>query len=234
MIEQFDYVTVSSDEDDFLEICNWLKTMASSNQHLSLMNYYMEMPIVSKSPVTASDDRSFVVSPLEHHTKVITEIQKTIIHKSPELSVLANCQAISLSTNEVILSGFRYISLHANHRKTCRVRLQKPINVSLITETGKMAGVLKDISLSGCRVATFIRTLQPGASVVLALKMFDTSTNAIVSISVNAELIRVDNAKMPIACGFRFEPDSETEEKLIRFINQRQMELIKSLKDSLV
>jgi DNA-directed RNA polymerase subunit L len=230
---RFEYLNISTEQEDHEDICNLLNKIAETGRSVSCVNYYMEMPIVSKSKIVASDQGAFVVYPAENQLKVMSEKLKTIINVDSDKCILANCQAISMKTNEAVLSGFRYISLHCENRDACRVRLIKPINVTLETENGKMAGVLKDISLSGCRVATFMRTLQPGANVKLMLKMFDAATSSVVDIAANAVLMRMESDKMPIACGFRFELDSITEEKLVHFINQRQMELIKSLKDSL-
>ena len=164
---------------------------------------------------------------------MLSEKQKTIIKTDSELCILANCNAIDIKVGEAVLNGFRYINLHADQRESCRVRLIKPINVSLMTEHGRMTGILGNISLGGCRVNIFMRTLQPGARVTIALKMFDNITNTILNISLSAILLRVDNSKMPVICCFSFESDSEMEDKLIYFINQRQIEVMKSLKDSL-
>ena len=231
---RFEYLNLSTEQEDYEEICGWLQNMVKTQQKVSCVNYYMEMPIISKSQVVASDHGTFVVSPSEIQLKVMSDKLKTFINVNADKSILANCQAVSMQTGEAVLSGFRYVSLNSTSRDACRVQLIKPINVSLETEHGKMAGILKDISLSGCRVATFMRTLQPGAHVKLMLKMFDTDTNTILQIVADAVLMRVDSEKMPIACGLRFELDSNTEEMLVHYINQRQIELLKSLKESLV
>lgn len=230
---RYELITRASDEEDLQEICRWLEDVAKKGQKLPVMNFYMEMPIVSHCLITVCDQNSFSVFPSENQVKVLLEKQKTIIRKNDDLCVLANCQAINSRSGEVVLSGFRYIQLHAEQRETFRVRLIKPINVSLETEKGRMAGVLKDLSIGGCRVSVFIRGLQPGSKITLSLKMFDAATQSILNISVIAQLVRVDGEKMPINLGLKFEHNTETEEKVTHFINQRQMEMIKSLKESL-
>ena len=233
-MQRFDDVMIGAGEVDHREICVWLKEMAQKKQPLSLVNFYMEMPVGSQSVIAMVDDDTFTVSPSETHIKVLTEKQKTIIKMTSELWILANCQAIDTRTGEVFLAGFRYINLHADRRESCRVRLYKPINVALETENGKMSGILKDISIGGCRVNIFMKTLQPGDAIKVSLKMFDSTTNTILNISVAAELIRADISKMPVVCNLHFVLDAETEDKLIYFINQRQIEVMKCLKDSLV
>ena len=231
---RYEYKDESAGQSEHEEISTLLQHKIERRKDVTLLNYFMEMPIVSKSHLEAADKGAFVFSPSETHIKVISEKMKTILKFRSGHSVLANCLGVSLRNKEVILTGFRYISLHSENRESLRVRLTSPINVSLVTEVGKLAGILKDISISGCKIALFARILTPGDTIILALKMFDTTTQSVLDIAIPAVLVRTDNVKIPVVCGFRFELDSAIEEKLILFINQRQMELIKELKESLL
>lgn len=232
-MNKFEYLTMVSDEEDHLDICTWLQSMSEKKQRISMLNYYMEMPVESKSLVDFSDN-SWVVTPSETHLKVIMDKRKIIIKKSDGISIVANCQGIDQKSGEVVLDGFRYITLLTDRRDSCRIRLLKPINVALKPEMGTMAGTLQDISIGGCRVHIFMRTLQAGAKIAVNLKTFDMTTNTILNITLKATVINVNNAKIPVIVNLQFDYDKEMEDSLIYYINQRQIDAMKSIKESLL
>ena len=68
---RFEYLNLSTEQEDYEEICGWLQNMVKTQQKVSCVNYYMEMPIISKSQVVASDHGTFVVSPSRNFIHII-------------------------------------------------------------------------------------------------------------------------------------------------------------------
>lgn len=226
---KFDTVTLSEKNNDLFEICSWMQNMADNQQSLRFVNYYMEMPIVSQTSVVPDRNGTFIATLPEHHVKVIAKKHKTIITINPELSLMARCQSINPVSGEVVLSDFHYIALHDEQRANARVRLPKPVNVAIETGGVNMAGMLKNISIGGCHVNLFLRTLKPGTNVTVALKMFDPATQAILKIPAAAELVRTDATKMPVDCSFRFKQYSAMDDKLGMFVNKCQRDVLQNI-----
>lgn len=227
---KFNVIHKESLHEDNTAICNILRQMAQDGSKVKLINYYKELPIKSITSISEINDMRFEAFPSSVHTAVLQEKQKTFIQLQNECYILADCPVIYPDRGTVILYNFAYVTLHTERRYDYRVRFDHPINVILYSDKRKMPGMLCDISCGGACMITFMRGLSPGMHVGLPLKFFDADTKSIINFQLQAKIIRLEKEVPPFLCCIQFEPDKGSEAKLIAFVNQRQIEIIKALK----
>jgi hypothetical protein len=232
-MERYEHQIRQSPDSDHEEIQKYLLSISAKNHRISILNYFKDMPVISKSKLSPFDDGLFEINPSDLHIKVIKERQRTILSMDDE-TILADCPSTFLKRDIVVVSGFRYIKLLSNNRSNFRIDLDRPINVNLELNNQKLAGMMKNISVSGCLVDLFSIEISVGMSVNLSLKSFDTATGSILNLTLNAEIVRVEGMSPPFECALRFHPTPEVEDKLMQFINIRQHELLRQIRDGVI
>lgn len=134
----------------------------------------------------------------------------------------------------VRVRDFSYRELHVNSRSTVRVRFKKPISIVAYSGGNKVSGVIHDISLGGCCINTLVRHgLDETGSLRVELNLLDESTGRALSMQIDSSLVRVSGDVPPFRCALNFNHTKHSEQLLSIFINQRQIEILKELRESL-
>lgn len=227
----FDYCPKGEPKADSEEIDAQLAEIAKKGQSISMMNYYSEMPIISRTTISIIDKGKIEVTPKDIHLEVLSQQQKSFVTLPNGECLLAECHAVYPGKGFAVMARFCYVKIHAGLRESLRVGFERPINVFIDDGERKIPSMLRNISLGGGCVTMFVRDLEPGRELVLHLKSFDNEAQQIDQFSIKSILVRVDHEKPPFACGLRFELDKNTEADLANYINRRQLSIIKQLKE---
>ncbi len=221
--------------DDERAILSMLKADFSSgrNPRLSLLSVLRGIPISNNAELCDVNDKyaEFMTSPLQ-----IVAIQFTseaIIRMPPgNKAVIGRLNYIDDTRNIVSLKEFSFADVYIDKRMSVRVQLQPPLGVLLDVDGNRISGDIWDISLDGCNMSTVAGALLEQAhSIILNLKFMHN--DAVRVIGIPARVLRIQG-DFPGSCIMLFEHTTETENTLSCFLNQRQVEIIRQLKGTML
>jgi len=202
---------------------------------ITLTNIYQEMPITH--PASICDIRG-------HHLELSTsELQLAAIRLCNEVyirsahfdrPVLGQLDGIDVRRGVVRLSNFAYAELQAENRETVRVRFKKPTNIIIHSGSNRISGVIHDISLGGCCITTLVcKGLEESNDIQVELKVIDHSTSLPNCRRIPCCIIKISGEQAPFKCLFSFRHNMQSEQFLSLLINQRQLEILKELRQTL-
>lgn len=202
---------------------------------ITLTNIYKEIPITY--PATISDVKS---DHIELHTNelqlaAISQCKEVYI-KGPhfERPVIGRLHSIDVRRSAVRLCKLSYAAFEEDKRVTLRVRFKRPINIIMHAGAEKISGVIHDISLGGCCLNTFVRmSFDCPQTVDIELKLLDHKSGEVCVMQIPSSIVRIQGDAAPFRCALRFEHTAQSESFLSTFINQRQLEILKELRESL-
>lgn len=227
-------IILASKIDDEGSIISIFKDVASKepNASFALLNVYKELPVMNTATIfeIKGSTVEFKTTPLQ--LAVIELCSETLI-QAPFLNagVIGKVVYVNNVHQLVSLGHFSYAEVFCDKRNTVRVRLKRPLNINMHVDGNKVPGVIRDISLGGCCVTTLAGSLLERASKVsLHIKLFHE--NEVIETEVPARIVRVGGGPQ-YECITTFQHTAETEKVLGMFIYQRQLEIIRELKEKI-
>ena len=194
---------------------------------LRLLNFYREVPVSYGAEVETVEE-TFAELLVHQVQAVVIAQEKITVLKSSHFpkDVVANVTYVNVEKSRVVLSNLGYALVRADRRMSVRVEMGISLNASFSTQDEQVDGRLHDMSLTGMSIKA---ASDPGMPVSekgdLAVSL-PTGT-----ITVPASLLKV----IPLDDGYRlvFEinPTRSAELAISQYIFQRQVEIIKELKE---
>lgn len=234
MFQYYDKAIRGTEKEDALVILQFLKGMIG--QKFSFLNYFREVPVSYDAVLLNVENEMAEFSVHEYQAKVINMEKMTLIHSHslstfPE-DMIGEAFYVSSAKKRVILCNFGYTRIRSVTRKFVRVLLDCPVEVEIIFEGDILKGNVKDISLGGAAVHTMSADLLiPGLDVNLFLKLPDACGKPIVEVGISATIINVIGTSAPFTCLIEFHAEKHSQQQIAYYLNQRQVEIIKELKD---
>ncbi|GFO68656.1 hypothetical protein GMLC_22350 [Geomonas limicola] len=202
---------------------------------LTLINIYKELPITHPASICEIRGHHVELSTSNLQLAAIAQCNEVFI-RAPylEKAVHGRLESIDIRRNLVRLWDFSSVELEAENRQTVRVRLHKPIGVILHCGTDRISGAVQDISLGGCCINTLVRvSIEQARELRVELKIIDKATGLPNCTRIPCTLVHCSGDAAPFRCAFRFQHDQQTEQLLAGLVNQRQLEILKELRDTL-
>lgn len=223
---------ISSKADDEAAILSLFRDINTSDPSadFSFTNIYKELPISNHGRIFDVKDRNVEFKTCPMQFAAINYCMESII-QAPFLntSILGRLVYLDATHQLVSLGNFSYAEVHINKRAAVRVRLKIPLNVNLNVDGNKVSGVIRDVSMIGCCVTTPVGPLLEGAnSISLHLKLIHD--NNPMEAHIPARFLRMSDGPM-YKCAMQFEHTAGTEKVLSIFVYQRQLEIIRELKE---
>jgi hypothetical protein len=217
----------------FLDKFQELLTKTSSSS-ITLTNVYKEMPITHPAFLREVKDRHVEFQTCELQLAAINQCHEAYI-RSPLVGspVLGKLDRVDLAKGMVRLTEFSFKELLVDRRKTVRVRFPKPISILARCGTNKISGVINDISLGGCCMNTFVREeIDAANDIIIELNLMVPSIGQGLNMQIPSRLLRITGDSPPFKCAFSFSHTSESQQLLFIYMNQRQSEILKELRDT--
>lgn len=234
MFQYYDKVVRGTEREDMLVILQFLQGMIG--QTFSFLNYYKEIPVSYDATLLSIENEMAEFSVHEYQAKVVNLEKKTLIHSHPLSSfpedMIGEAFYVSSAKKRVILCNFGYAHIRSDMRKFVRVLLDNPIEADLLFEEDIIKGNVNDISLGGAAVS--IQTadlLVPGLDINVFLKLPELNGNSRQEVGLSATIVKVVGTCAPYTCIIEFHPEKHSQQQIAYYINQRQVEIIKELKD---
>ncbi len=234
MSSYYENVIRGTAREDTLVILQFFQGMVG--QKFSFLNYFKEIP-VSYDAILLSVEREMAEFAVhEYQAKTINNEKKTIIYAHdlspfPE-DMVGEVFYVNSAKKRVILCNFGYARIHSTNRRFVRVLLENRVGVQILSRDGVIDGLVQDISLGGAAI-DFSSTLdlQPGQELDLLFKLPDNNGGAEREVTLAAKIIKVDGENGVNSCVMEFSTNKNTQQLMAYFINQRQVEIIKELKE---
>lgn len=232
----YDKVVRGTEREDNLLIMQFLKGMVG--QTFSFLNYYKEIPVSYDARLVAVENEMAEFEVHEYQAKVITFEKKVLIRaheKSPvPEDLVGEVFYVSVSRKKVILSRFHYAKIRSDLRRFVRVRLDgSRSDADIYCEDEIIPASVRDISLGGAalQVNGPVGPLEAGKEVNLILKLKSTEELAPNEIGVGANVVKLVADQSPATCFLEFHSERHSQQALAYYINQRQVEIIRELKE---
>jgi len=220
-------------DSDNAEIVCLLGVYLAVLKPVNILSYYRELPISSVSALKQLDTGKFEITLSEMHMQVVFNQHQAILCLD-DCTVLAACSNENVHKSTAVISGFRYINLHADQRKTFRLNICNDIHLLVNmrrNEGGRIPGRLIDISISGCKI--MIPTgdgLQIGSGAVLEIQIFDQTNNRDLCRSIPARIVHLYRSDDTNFCCLEFIGTPSDQDLLARYLNQQQAALVREFK----
>jgi c-di-GMP-binding flagellar brake protein YcgR len=202
---------------------------------ITLTNIYKEIPITHSAYLSSVNGSHIELSTSELQLAAMGRCKEVYI-RSPHFAtpVLGRLDSIDIRRQSVRLSHFSRVKADEDNRKSLRVRFKRPISIVMHSANRKISGVIHDISLGGCCVSTLVgKELGGSGNVEVELKLIDQATDQLRCMRIASLLFRVHGETPPFKCALSFQHTPQSEQFLSVFINQRQREILKELREAL-
>jgi hypothetical protein len=230
----FDKAVRGTEREDMLVILQFFQGMIG--QTFSFLNYYKEIPVSYDATLLSVENEMAEFAVHEYQAKVMNMEKKTLIYRHAMSSfpedMIGEAFYISAAKKRVILCNFGYANIRADMRRFVRVFLDNPVEVEMLFEGDILMGNVKDISLGGAAVSIMSADLlQPGLEVNMLLKLPELTSDSKIEVGLSATIVKVVGTTAPFTCIMELHAEKHSQQQIAYYINQRQVEIIKELKD---
>jgi len=234
MIQYFDKIVRGTEQEDNLVIVQFLKGMIG--QRFSFLNYYKEIPVSYDATLLNVENEMAEFEVHEYQAKAINLERRALIYSHEKSHVLEDMSGeafyINIAKKRVILCKFGYGKIRSNRRRFVRVQLDTPVGVDLAFDNDILTGSIYDLSLGGAAMLVNSKELLvPGSDINVFLKLPDNQSAKIIEVGMSATVIKVVGDEAPFTCYIEFHAEKHSQQQIAYYINQRQVEIIKELKD---
>lgn len=234
----FDKIVKGTEAEDSLVIVQAMKALIG--QRFSILGYYKEIPVSYDAKLLSVENEMAEFEVHDYQAKVISMQRRALIYsheKAPfREDMIAEAFYVNIAKKRVILCKFGYAKILSNMRRFVRVELDDiRADAELVVAGDFFTGSIKDISLGGAAIIfNSSLNLDAGSEVNLFLKLPNPVNQQITEVGLTANIINVAGATAPYRYLIEFHTEKNSQQQIAYFINQRQVEIIKELKDLIV
>ena len=140
---------------------------------------------------------------------------------------------MSSAKKRVVLCNFGYAYIRSDMRRYVRVLLDNQVEAELLFKEDILKGNVMDLSLGGAAIRTMSDDLLvPGLDINIFLKLPILNDDSKLEVGMGATVVKVVGTNAPFTCIVEFHAEKHALQQIAYYINQRQVEIIKELKDT--
>ncbi|KAF0221329.1 MAG: hypothetical protein FD174_467 [Geobacteraceae bacterium] len=231
MSDVYQLMNVSDVKEDSRAIVKILRDIKDRklDNDLRLLNYYHEIPVSYPASVDHVED-DMVDMTVHQHQAAVMHHEKMTFLKSRHFphDVIAKVFRADVNRSLAILSKFAYALVRAERRRFVRVKISEKIDVTFTSANSRCSGSLTDISVGGMSLHVDDNSaLEINATGMLAVTLLDKA------LDIPGTLLKIVEEGGMHKYLFEIETTSRIENLISQFIFQRQLEIIRELKDSI-
>ncbi|MBU5611710.1 PilZ domain-containing protein [Geomonas azotofigens] len=217
----------AQDQTEIIATLAAIKTGKLKND-LRLLNFYREVPVSYGAEVLTVEEHDAELQVNQIQAVVIAHEKVTVLKSSHfRRDVAATATYVNVEKSRVVLSNLGYALVRADRRMSVRVQLGSAIDATFAApELDQVHGRLHDMSLTGMSINV---ARDPGLPVSQKGELRIAIPAG--SITVTASLLKVFHLEEGFRLVFEIEPSRAAELSISQYIFQRQVEIIKELKD---
>jgi len=222
-------------DDDHTEILNVFREQirVKANLEVNLVNYYRGLPLTYPAKVVAIEFGNLEIDVNPHQAAAIETDRYTLIRSRIfNNAIHAKVQSVDTKRHLISIKKLGYVELLAENRAAVRLHLEPPVEgrVKYLNESYK--GEVQDISLSGLSIKMDrCISLNVGTRVMVEFLLPDLVLEKHTPMELLATLVAVKENLPTYQYKFRIHPQKEKEQLISRYSLQRQIEIIRDLKE---
>lgn len=229
MNDIYQRIQLAGEQQDSAQIIATLAAIKAGRltNDVKLLNYFREIPVSYPASVESVEE-SFAELRVHQIQAVVISFEKVTVLKSSHFprDVIANVNYVNVEKSRIVLSSFSYALVRADRRMSVRVELSEPIYASFTHQGATFGGILHDMSLTGISI-----NITEDPDLPLSATGELSVTLPIGVITVPASLLKVLTVSDGHRMVFEIEATRTTEQNISQYIFQRQLQIIKELKD---
>ncbi|MDD2309513.1 MAG: PilZ domain-containing protein [Desulfuromonadaceae bacterium] len=199
----------------------------------NLTNYYKGLPITYPATVLGVERGNLDLDVNPQQAVAIAGDRYTLIRsKLFSFPMVAHVQYVNIKKHVVSLNKLCFVELLAEKRGAVRLDLEPPVRATVQYGEQMIAGRLVDISTQGIAVTMDdFALMESGAEMSVKFMLPDPVLNKQTLIKVQATLVDIVGNASPYRCRFKISPEKHQEQLISRYSFQRQVEIIRGLKE---
>lgn len=223
-------------DDDQAAILKTLHDKCKSKDGLkvALTNYYKGLPITYPATILGVERGNLDLDVSPPQAVAIANDRYTLIRSTLfPYPIVAHVQYVNIKKHAASLNKLSFVELLAEKRAAVRLNLDPPVRATIQYEDQAITGYLVDISTHGLAVTVdaFVM-VETGAEMSVKFMLQDPVLFKQTLIKVPATLVAIAESAAPYLYKFRISPEKHQEQLISRFSFQRQVEIIRGLKES--
>jgi len=203
---------------------------------LKLINYYKGLPLIYDAKVAAAEQSILDLDVQPQQAVAMAGDHYTLIRcKLFPHDIAAHVQYVNIPRHAASLNKLRYVEIMAEKRNSVRLELEHHTPAAFPFQEQDISGSLSDLSTSGAAISIDRHLDIPlGSEIMLRFMLPDLALHKLSPIKVDARLVQIEGAASPYSYCFAIYPEKQVEQQLSRYIFQRQIEIIRDLKDAAI
>jgi len=211
------------------------KLPAKAAIKVTLTNYYRGLPVTYPATVVGVDRGNLDLDVNPHQAVAISSDHYTLI-RSPLFSfpIVAHALYVNIRKHAVSLGKLSFVEVLAEKRAAVRLNLDPPMRATILSQDQEIPGNLLDISTQGLAVSIddYV-ALERGSEMSVKFMLPDPVLMKHSLLKVTAQLVDIAENVSPYLCKFRIFPEKHQEQLISRYSFQRQVEIIRGLKEAI-
>jgi hypothetical protein len=230
------YIKKSFNE-DLTDIMGILRTAKKSSNaaKFTLINYFKGLPISYPATLLGVEGSNLDLDIHPQQAAAISTDHYTMVRSRLFTHpLIAHVQYVNIKKHVVSLNKFSYVNILAEKRTAVRLDLDHPVPTALSFDGDQnFSGQLVNISAQGLavRVVEFV-SIDSGTDMSVSFLLPDPVLLKEVEIAMPATLVEIKGDRSPYTYTFKAYPAKHQEQLLSRFIFQRQVEIIRILRET--
>jgi len=222
-------------DDDQADILKTLQNNCKSKNGLKviLVNYYKGLPIIYPATILGVELGNIDLDVNSQQAVAISADHYTLIRSQLfPYTVLAHAQYVNVKKHAVSLNKLSFIEVLAEKRAAVRLDLDPPVRATIQYGDQTIRGELVDISTIGVGLTVDTYTeVESGAELSVRFMIPDPVLQKQTLIKVPATIANIAGSASPYSYKFRIAPEKHQEQLISRYSFQRQVEIIRNLKE---
>ena len=228
-------IQTTFDDDQAVILKTFLEKHATKGGlKVNLTNYYSGLPIIYPATILGVEHGSLdldvnpqqaIAMASDHYTLI-----RSTLFSDP---IVAHVQYVNIKKHVASLTKLCFVEVLAEKRAAVRLNLDPPVRATIQYENQDIAANLVDISTQGLAMTVDdFAMLEVGTEMSIRFMLPDSVLLKQTLIKVPATLVDIVGSASPCSCRFRISPEKHQEQMISRYIFQRQVEIIRGLKET--
>lgn len=226
----------TSFDEDHSEIMSTIRAAYKSDPKLEiqLINYYKGLPVSYKARVMGVEHDSLELDVNPQQAVAISDEHYAFIRsKLFKYDLVAKAQYVNIKRKAVTLKQLCYVEIMAERRNHIRLKVYPPIDACYMSNQGAVHGSIVELSTAGAILtAGQSENVFTGVEAPLHFTLPDSELNIANCIEIPAKLITIIDEINPSRYIFSLSPDRPSEKHIAKFLFNRQIEIVRELRDS--
>jgi hypothetical protein len=229
---------VKSFDEDQAEIFATLKSALAGKklQPLKLINYYKGLPLIYPATLAAVERDILDLDVQPQQAVAMATDHYTLIRCTlfPH-DIAAHVQYVNVPKGVASLSKLHFVEIMAEKRSFIRLEVEHPTQAAFPFQDQDISGRLADLSVNGAAIDVDGYLDMPlETETILHFMLPDLTQNEPSPVKIAARLVQIEGHASPYTYCFAISPEKQIEQQMSRYIFQRQIEIIRELKDAAV